>query len=126
MTPGRTRRLLVVLAFELEAEQPVDERRGVAALEAVAAQRLVDAFVRAHHPLADRLDDDVGVTLEHAHEPLELLEQRRLGVRTAHRAEQRAGIAEAAERLHRLRVREVERRRAALRARPGRISYAPT
>ena len=99
--------LFVVAALELEAEQPVDERGGVAALEPVPAQRFVDAFVRAHHAFADRLDDDVGVALEHTDEALELLEHRPLSVR-AHRAEQRAGVTEAAQRLHGLGIGEVE------------------
>ena len=41
------------------------------------------------HALAERLDDDVGVALEHRHEALQLFEHRRLAL-GAHRAEQRA------------------------------------
>ena len=99
--------LFVVAPLELESEQAVDERGRVAALEPVPAQRFVDAFVRAHHAFADGLHHDVGVALEHADEALQLLEHRPLPFRP-HRAEQRAGVTEAAERLHRLGVREVE------------------
>ena len=78
---------VVVVAVELEAEQAVDERGGLAAFEPVPAQRFVDAVVRRDHALAERLDDDVGVALEHRDEALQLLEQRPLRVRP-HRAEQ--------------------------------------
>ena len=95
---------LVVAAIELQPEEAIDETGRVAALEPVPAQRFVEAAVRGDHALADRFDDDVGVTLEHRHEPLQLGEQRLLPV-AAHRAEQHVGIGEAGDRLHRRRDR---------------------
>src|SRR5688500_2490364 len=69
---ARTERLalLVVLAIELEAEEPLHEPLGLAPLEPVPLHRFVDLAERGDQRRADALEDGVGVTLEHRGERL--------------------------------------------------------
>ncbi len=99
--------LVVVLAVELEAEQAVDERVRVAAVETMPAERLVDADVGADGALAQLVDDDIGVALEHGDVPLQLFEHRALTFRL-HRAEQRARVADLTQGFQRCRVGKIE------------------
>src|SRR5204862_4713687 len=90
-TPAERDPDVVVAAVELEAEEAIDEAGCITALEPVPAQRFVETAVRSHHALADRFDDDVGVTLQDGHEALQLREERLLPV-AAHRSEQHVRI----------------------------------
>src|SRR5688572_6110657 len=70
--------LLVVLAVELQAEEPLHEPLGLAPLEPVTLHRLVDLGERRDQGSADALEDGVGVTLEHRGERLDLPQHLRL------------------------------------------------
>ena len=94
-------------AIELQTQEAIDETGCITALESMPAQGFVEATVRRHHAVADRFDDDVGVSLQDGNEALQLGEERLLPL-AAHRAEQYVGIGEIGDRLHGGRIRWVE------------------
>ena len=102
---------VVVVAVELEAEQAVDERAGLAALEAVPAQRFVDPGVRRDHPLAERGDDDVGVALEHRRRSVAAPRAAAPGARMRIAPSRTSGSDELLEARHRRRIGRIEMRR---------------